>query len=318
MFSIRDPWSNPPGIDRPEGGLKTQSPHITHISAYGFTEYSIPSRSTVHMCMLMGLTLKLASLATALVPRSLASLALRCLPLPHACSAGRCLPTSPHACSPLLASLATSPATRFARLACSARFARASPVLLAPTRLARACSLLPSRLLLACFSRLLAATRACCLLRSRHFSPAARSARLAFRYRSARRLSSCSPPLLLLAASPAARSARRLPAARSARHLACCSRFARHLACGCSLRSPLRLRLLASLAPSRAHLLVLLLPTSTRFACSSISGRACVTDRDQCDGRDLVPLSWDWIRDRETLRVSSRRAKTASSDALRS
>ena len=27
----RDPWSNPPGIDRPEGGLKTQSAHITHI-----------------------------------------------------------------------------------------------------------------------------------------------------------------------------------------------------------------------------------------------------------------------------------------------
>ena len=70
--AIRDPWSNPPGIDRPEGGLKTQSPHITHISAYGFTEYSIPSRSTVHTCMLMGLTLKLASLATALV-RSLLS-----------------------------------------------------------------------------------------------------------------------------------------------------------------------------------------------------------------------------------------------------
>ena len=54
---IRDPWSNPLGIDRPEGGLKTQSPHITHISAYGFTEYSIPSRSTVHTCMLMGLIL---------------------------------------------------------------------------------------------------------------------------------------------------------------------------------------------------------------------------------------------------------------------
>ena len=67
---------------------------------------------------------------------------------------------------------------------------------------------------------------------------------------------------------PAARSARRLPAARSARRLACCSRFARHLACGCSLRSPLRLRLLASLAgsPARsAHRLTRL----ARLACSS-------------------------------------------------
>ena len=78
--AIRDPWSNPPGIDRPEGGLKTQSPHkrqdTTHIylpTALHITEYRLQyTRSTVHTCMLMGLTLKLASLATALV-RSLLS-----------------------------------------------------------------------------------------------------------------------------------------------------------------------------------------------------------------------------------------------------
>jgi hypothetical protein len=161
MFSIRDPWSNPPGIDRPEGGLKTQSPHITHISAYGFTEYSIPSRSTVHMCMLMGLTLKLALLAIALV-RSLLS---RSAASPRLTPALLALPTN--LASRLLCSFRSPPRLLLASLALPAlrslrsRLAGAARAYYAPTRLARACSLLlapAACLLLAparCYSRLL-------------------------------------------------------------------------------------------------------------------------------------------------------------------
>ena len=100
--------------------------------------------------MLMDLTRKLASLATALVRSLLSRSGLRCLPSPHACSAGAA--SQPRLTPALLASLATSPATRFARLACSARFARTSLVL---------CSL-PSPL--ACCS--LRSPLACCSLRS--------------------------------------------------------------------------------------------------------------------------------------------------------
>ena len=162
--------------------------------------------------MLMGLTLKLASLATALV-RSLLS---RSAASPRLTPALLALP--PNLASRLLCSLRSPPRLLLASLALPALLASLAP-------------------------------RRCCA-------------------RSARRL-------------PAARSARRLPAARSARRLACCSRFARHLACGCSLRSPLRLRLLASLAgsPARsAHRLTRL----ARLACSSIF---CAGGQDLRNGR---------------------------------
>ena len=41
--AIRDPWSNPPGIDRPEGGLKTQSPHKTHHTYICLRLYTLQS-----------------------------------------------------------------------------------------------------------------------------------------------------------------------------------------------------------------------------------------------------------------------------------
>ena len=138
--------------------------------------------------MLMDLTRKLASLATALV-RSLLS---RSAASPRLTPALLALP--PNLASRLLCSLRSPPRLLLASLALPALLASLAP-------------------------------RWCCA-------------------RSPRRL-------------PAARSARRLPAARSARRLACCSRFARHHACGCSLRSPPRLWLLASLAAS---------PAAARFA----------------------------------------------------
>jgi hypothetical protein len=100
-------------------------------------------------------------------------------------------------------------------------------------RVSRPCQEIgPPRLLLSlrsCF--------ACCLAPVPCFARAMPSARFA------RQLACCSlrSPCLLLTPNCCACSAHRL---------ASCSRFARRLACGCSLRSPLRLRLLASLAVS--------------------------------------------------------------------
>jgi hypothetical protein len=132
----------------------------------------------------------------------------------------------------------------------------------------------------------------------------------------------CWPPLLLLAPArrlpaarsarrlPAARSARRLPAARSSRRLACCSRFARRFACGCSLRS-------------RAHLLVLLTASpaspAPHFCTGARSHSKCrIPLACDCSSIWYLFLSIDLVFFAFTLRVSSRRAKTASSDALRS
>ena len=119
-----------------------------------------------------------------------------------------------------LRSLATSPAARFVCLACRLALLAASSAALASLVL----RLLPACLApVPCFARAMPSARfarrlACCSLRS---------------------------PCLLLAPHCCACSAHRL---------ASCSRFARRLTCDCSLRSPLCLRLLASLAvsPTRA------------------------------------------------------------------
>jgi len=143
-----------------------------------------------------------------------------------------------------------------------ARFARLEPLLArARSRFAPSPGLCSARFAghLACCSLCLPslpariACRLACCSRFARARPAARAysllcARLVF-------CSLRSPTRLLIAALalPAVRSTL-LTALPAAHRLASCSRFARRLTCDCSLRSPLCLRLLASLAvsPTRA------------------------------------------------------------------
>ena len=189
--------------------------------------------------------------------------------------------------------------SRFARLLCSLRLPPRSPLLTcALTSLAPAAS--P-----ACFARLAdCSTRLsrCCSLRSSSLLPSLASlGPLLLCARSARCLASCA--LALLVSSPAARSARRLD-------------------CGSALCSPL-----AALPAVRSSLAVYLLdlshsPCPPRLL-QHFSARASSLPRSSQSLADLHYFPyWScgfiFLGSRKTLRVSSRRAKTASSDALRS
>ena len=108
-------------------------------------------------------------------------------------------------------------------------------------------------------------------------------------------LASLALPALLASLAPrwcCARSPRRLPAARSARRLACCSRFARHHACGCSLRSPPRLRLLVR-SPLRLRLFASLAGSPARSAHRLTRLARLISARASDPLAELNPLACD-------------------------
>ena len=143
------PWSNPPGIDRPEGGLNTQSPHAPHaltLLASLASDHSPHSHASL-----------LASASLPASPALLASLA------PRLCWPALSLRLTSSLPPRLLASL-TLPAARFARPASpAARSARRLSCFPPSFRSGHFSSLRsPPRLLCSRFALQLA----CCSLRS--------------------------------------------------------------------------------------------------------------------------------------------------------